>query len=139
MNHPHISHLDQIRQTTRSKRFWYAMLTVYLLALLFLSLSPWLRPASTTSLLSPDKIDHALAYGVLVVILFLCFKKTIINSKSAWIAALLAAIAVGILIELAQTLFAHHRSGSLADAMANAIGAGLGYMTFRLFKFIVHD
>lgn len=139
MNHPRIPQLKRIRQTTRGKRFWYAVLALYLLALLFLSLNPWLRPASTASFLSPDRLDHALAYGGLVIILYLCLQKTIIDSGSAWIAALLAAIAAGILIEFAQTLVTHHRSGSLADAAANAIGAGLGYMAFRLFRFIARD
>lgn len=139
MNHPRIPHLARVRQTTRSKRFWYAMLTLYLLVLLFLSLNPWLRPASTASLLSPDRLDHALAYGGLAVILYLCLQNSIIDSGSAWIVALLAAIAAGILIELAQTLFTPHRSGSFADAVANAIGAGLGYMAFRLFRFIARD
>jgi len=139
MNPPRISHLEKIRQTTRSKRFWYAMLALYLLALLFLSLNPWLRPASTASLLSPDRLGHALAYGGLAVILYLCLRKNIVDSGSAWIAALLVAIAAGIQIELAQTLFTHHRSGSLADAAANVIGAGLGYIAFHLFKFIARD
>ncbi len=113
------------------------MLALYVLALLFLSLNPWLRPASTGALLSPDRLDHALAYGGLAVILFLCFRTILINPDSAWIAALLAAIATGILIEFAQTLFAHHRSGSFADAAANAVGAGLGYMAFRVFEFVM--
>jgi len=115
------------------------MLALYVLALLFLSLNPWLRPASTGVLLSPDRLDHAFAYGGLAVILYLCLQKFIIDSGRAWIAALLAANIVGILIELAQTWFTHHRSGSLSDVVANAIGAGLGYMSFRLFKFIARD
>lgn len=140
MNHPRISHLERVRQTIRGKQFWYVVLALYLLVLLFLSLNPWVRPASGAApLMSPDKFDHVLAYGGLAVIHYLCFQKSIIDSGRAWIAALLAAIVIGILIELAQTLFTHHRSGSFADAVANAIGAGLGYMAFHLFKFIVRD
>lgn len=136
MNHFRIPHLERVWQTSHRKWFWHAVLVLYLLVLLFLSLNPWLRPTSTASLLSPDRLDHALAYGGLAVILYLCLQKSIIDSGRSWIAALLTAISVGVLIELAQTLFTHHRSGSFADAAANAIGAGLGYMVFRLFKFI---
>lgn len=135
MSHPCLP----VLQSTRSNRFWYAVLALYLLVLLFLSLNPWLRPASDASLLSPDKLDHALAYGGLAVILYLCLRKNIADFRNAWIAALLAAIAAGALIELTQALFTHHRSGSFADAAANAIGAGLGYMAFRLFRLIARD
>jgi VanZ family protein len=89
-----------------SGKFWYTVLAGYVSVLGFLSLNPWIRPTSTDSIFSPDKFDHAIAYGGLVIIVFFCFarlKNRYINSaSSAWIAAWLVAVLIGILIEIAQ-------------------------------------
>lgn len=119
-------------------RFWYAVLASYLSVLLFLSLNPWILPASTESIFSPDKLDHAIAYGGLVVILYFCFvtarPKIANHVVSAWVWSLSLAMLTGILIEIAQSLFTRNRTGSVEDAVANAIGALIGFGVFHLVK-----
>lgn len=122
----------------RGGRFWYGVLACYLSVLAFLSLNPWLRPAATAGILSPDKLEHAFAYVLLVSILFLCISKAsnvyLRNTAHAWMAAIFIAVMIGILIEVAQTLFTRDRSGSVGDALANGAGAVLGYFIYNMLQ-----
>ena len=116
-------------------RLWYAVLLCYLSALLFLSLNPWVRPAAGDDLLSPDKLEHALAYGGLAIMVFVCLVRwrngPIGGTAQAWIAALLFSVLVGGMVEIAQTVFTPNRTGSVADALANAVGASLGFVAYQ--------
>jgi VanZ family protein len=111
------------------------VLVSYLLLLGLLSLNPWFRPASNDDLLSPNKVDHALAYGGLAILVFLCINRPRIEYKRAasgeWLAAILIAVTVGILLEATQSLFTDYRNGCVADALVNAIGAILGYVAYN--------
>lgn len=114
------------------------ILAGYLLVLGFLSLNPWVRPASTATVFSPDKLAHVLAYGGLAIILYSYlagqpgrFRNC---SPCAWMAALAGSASIGILIEIAQGLFVAGRAGSLGDAAANVLGAVLGYAVFLVVK-----
>jgi VanZ family protein len=75
-----------------------------------------------------------------VVIVYFCFvysKNKYINSGSrAWVAAWLVAVLIGISIEIAQSLFTTNRSGEMGDAVANAMGAGFGYVVYQGAKLI---
>lgn len=114
---------------------WYAALVVYLAALSVLSLNPWLRPVSRADLFSPDKIDHALAYGGLSILLYFCLSRSrrerVPSDLSIWGAAIGVAVLVGVLLEVCQSLFTRNRAGSVVDAIANAIGALVGYAFFQ--------
>lgn len=122
-------------------KFWYTVLVCYLSILGFFSLNPWIKPASTDSAFSPDKLDHAIAYGGLAIITFFCLTKPSCkytnNISRAWIASLIIAVLIGILIEIAQGLFTYNRTGSTEDAVANAIGALLGYVAYQGAIYIV--
>ena len=122
-------------------RFRYAVLACYLLVLGFFSLNPWIRPTSTENVFSPDKIDHAIAYGGLAIIIFFCFAKLhnryITSTSRAWIAALVTSVLIGILVEIAQSLFTYNRTGSVEDAVANAMGAALGYAAYQGARYIM--
>lgn len=114
--------------------FRYAVLVCYLMVLFFLSLNPWLQPASGQGFFAPDKLDHALAYGGLSLIIFFCLVRSgngyVRSTAHAWMAALLMSVFIGILVETAQGLFMHSRTGSMDDAAANAIGAALGCVAY---------
>jgi VanZ family protein len=105
-----------------------------------MSLNPWLRPETMASAFSPDKLGHALGYGVLVVLVYYF----LVNiggrfrncSPCAWSAALAIAVCFGILVEIAQGLFTTSRTPSVADAVANACGALAGYLGFHAVKFL---
>lgn len=117
----------------------HIMLVAYLLALGFLSLNPWIRPASTGGTFSSDKIDHALAYGGLAVGIYFCLpgpRKDGRHGLPAWMVAVGATTLIGIIMEISQTLFTVNRSGSLEDAAVNALGAVLGYVIFQVVKWL---
>lgn len=140
MNRTINSLIESSRQWVKMVKFWYAALACYLLVLGFLSLNPWVRPASRDEIFSPDKVEHALAYGGLAIIVFFCLIKSrndyIRNTARAWIAAMFISALIGILLEVAQSLFIYNRTGSVEDSVANAIGAGLGYVAYLSVKYI---
>jgi len=96
--------------------FWRALLGIYLSVLGFLSLNPWIRPASGNGSLAPDKVSHALAYGGLSIIIYFCLAKSrngvVCSTARNWLTAIVVAVLIGVLIEIAQTLFVPNRTGS---------------------------
>lgn len=98
------------------------LLALYLAALVFLSLNPWLRPSSAPAVgfLTWDKLDHALAYALLTVILILALR------RCAFAVAALLSMAIGIGLEFGQAWLTETRSFSQFDAYANGFGAALG-------------
>lgn len=122
------------------RKFWYAVLACYLLLLGFLSLNPWVRPVSTNEILSPDKLEHALAYGGMSIIVFFCLASSRsgywCDTLRAWVVALSVSMLIGILVEIVQSLFTSNRTGSVEDAVANAIGAVLGYVFYYAVKYV---
>lgn len=121
-------------------RGWYFVLTCYMLVLSLLSLNPWIRPVSTSGVFSPDKVDHALAYGGLTIILYFCLagsrNRLSGNAVQGWMAAVLISTLTGAVIEVAQSLFTRNRTGSLEDVISNAIGACIGYLAYQTLKFV---
>ena len=115
-------------------RVRYAVLACYLLVLFFLSLNPWVRPVFRDDIFSPDKLEHALAYGGLAILVFFCLNKwrngSIRSTTRGWISAVLFSALIGVFVEIAQSLFTHNRTGSVEDAVANAFGAGLGCVAY---------
>lgn len=121
--------VDALLVRLADNRFWHRVLVAYLAVLAFLSLNPWVRPRATGEVLSPDKLDHAIAYGGLAIIIYLCLRPR--RGYRAWAVAVSGATLTGVLIEVAQSLFTRNRSGSVEDVAANIIGALLGFAVFR--------
>ena len=68
-----------------------------------------------------DKIGHLLAYGVLAA-----WAVQLFASRRALVASLLALIALGVLLELAQAELTAVRKADPRDALANTLGVLLG-------------
>jgi VanZ family protein len=129
-----------INKLMQTGGFWYALLAAYLAVLGFLSLNPWVRPASREGVFSPDKIDHGIAYAGLTIIVYFCLACSragaVWSKRDCWIASILASACFGIFIEIAQSAFTSNRAGSVDDAVANAIGGLIGYGVWRTVSYL---
>lgn len=86
--------------------------------------------------LRPDKIAHLILFGVQSYLLLIGFSK--LPATSGWrrqsaVRAVAISIFYGVSIEWMQVYVFIQRSGDVRDAIANAIGALLGWWLFRKF------
>ncbi|HEY9234908.1 MULTISPECIES: VanZ family protein [Phenylobacterium] len=72
-----------------------------------------------------DKAAHSIAFGLLVVIGLL------MSTHRRWVVAA-AVLALGIAIEIAQGLMPYGRQGDWRDALADAIGVGVGVIVWAI-------
>jgi len=108
---------------------WWLLL--YLVILGFLTLNPWLRPDSNLAIgfIPWDLLDHAVAYGLLSVLMMLTFRqqdRPLIMTSIVITASSL----IGVLFEYCQYWFTSNRQFSFFDAAANVCGAVLGVIVF---------
>lgn len=104
----------------------FQLLTV-LAALITIYMS--LRPGfSTGGLPHMDKVKHLLTYALMAALARMGWPRL----WGGWI--VLGFIAMGVALELAQHFMALGRTGSLADALANAAGAVLAISLFHFFR-----
>ena len=79
----------------------------------------------------PDKLAHAIAYGVLALLLLLGnFYASTPNRRWRTAASLLFCLGFGIMLEFIQYYFFPARQFEYLDMLANAIGISLGWMTY---------
>lgn len=113
-------------------------------ALLWLSVITWLSvmpnlQLPTVKFFAPDKLGHAGAYGLLSCLLLYGFTR-LQAAKGAGLGAretggiLAFAAAYGVLMEFVQYAFVPGRYYEYGDMLANATGALLGWLVFRLFS-----
>jgi VanZ family protein len=114
------------------------LLVIYMAALAFLSLNPWVRPSSEPAVgwIPWDKIDHAVAYAVLIVIAILAFQREIRGFGLLMAVAASFSAATGVLLEFCQSWLTETRSFSPFDAYANGLGAVIGVAGFWSFRFL---
>jgi len=84
--------------------------------------------------LKPDKITHLVIFGILAYLLLAAFyhesaPHTLRLHAVLW--ALLITISYGVLTEVLQTYVFIKRFGDVRDAMANALGAVLGWYLYK--------
>jgi VanZ family protein len=72
-----------------------------------------------------DKAAHSIAFGLLVVVGLL------MSTHRRW-AVVLAVLGLGIAIEIAQGLMPYGRQGDWRDALADAIGVGVGVVVWAI-------
>ncbi|MDD5411248.1 MAG: VanZ family protein [Methylobacter sp.] len=111
---------------------WWWLLLFYLVVLGFLSLNPWLRPNPEQAIgfIAWDLLDHAVAYGLLSVLLMSAFIKRR-RSLAMTFMVVVAASLIGVLFEYCQYWFTSTRQFSFYDAVANIFGSVLGVAAFQ--------
>jgi VanZ family protein len=114
------------------------LLVLYVAALAFLSLNPWVRPSSEPAVgwIPWDKVDHVVAYAGLAVITILALQREIRGFGLLMAVAAFFAAATGVLLEFCQSWLTETRSFSPFDAYANGAGAAIGVAGFWCFRFL---
>lgn len=85
-----------------------------------------------------DKWQHALAYLVLSSSFLFAFKKSTLLSRKLTMQVILIAGLYGLFLEFVQYQFFSRRFFDWADALANVLGALLGFVVFRLANKVFH-
>jgi VanZ family protein len=91
--------------------------------------------------LKPDKIVHLILFGVFSYLLLRGFnlqKSYSSINKNAVALALFISIAYGALVEVLQSTLFIHRTGDVRDAIANALGAFIGYWLYKKYSFKIN-
>ncbi|MGZ8215845.1 VanZ family protein [Methylomagnum sp.] len=119
------------------------LLFLYLLILAFLSLNPWVRPSDAKALgfVAWDKISHALAYGLLTILINFAFPKQA-RGRYSLIISIVTAAGIGIFAEYCQAWLTSTRSFSWLDASANGLGAvtgAAGYWVYQALSGIIRQ
>ncbi len=86
-----------------------------------------------------DKWEHTFAYFVLTFSFLLAFKKKGKLTTKVSVMVLLVAGFYGLSLEMIQFQFFEYRVFEWADAIANLLGAILGFLLFRLFRTKISD
>ena len=104
---------------------------VWALLILYLSTGPGISlPVKWWDLLAPDKIGHAVFYGILVILILWGFgQQAPLSQKIAW-GVVLGASAYGIGMEVIQYAFFPGRYFEVLDIIANIIGTIAGLIIF---------
>lgn len=115
----------------RLKSYWPAV--GWMIAIIYLSTT------SSKSFPSSDWMDwfkldkwiHALLYFVLFILSYLPYLNRKEGSKNAYWTFALAAVLLGVVLELVQAYVLVDRSGDVPDAIANTVGVILGFVFIR--------
>lgn len=97
---------------------------------IYIALLAWLSlrtPGTGASIDGIDKLYHAIAYGGLMVLIGIAA-----GPHRRW-RALAVTLAIGIVMEAAQGAFTASREPSLADIVANSVGALCALLALRFF------
>lgn len=78
-----------------------------------------------------DKLVHAGLFGVQAILLGLALM-SMVNVRTAFLVALIVAIAYGGIIELLQGEMRMGRDADIFDLFADAVGAGIAYALLRM-------
>jgi glycopeptide antibiotics resistance protein len=84
--------------------------------------------------LKPDKLVHLVIFGIQCWLLIWGFsrqQKYLKLKNNPVMPALILTISYGALVEILQSLIFIQRSGDIRDAIANALGALLGWLLYR--------
>ncbi|HBS27776.1 MAG TPA: hypothetical protein DD827_11760 [Gammaproteobacteria bacterium] len=101
----------------RYQKFWVTLGGFLVVAIIVGSLYPLELPSEISL---SDKIQHAIAYGVLTSWFLLIF-----HGRRAWLKVVVCALLLGALIELAQS-FTDFRFAEWLDMAANTFGVVFG-------------
>jgi len=115
------------------KKYWF--IPAIMVALGIFALSTFLAaPIQVEGVSHLDKWQHTFAYFVLSFSFLLAFKKNNILTQRVSLMILLLSGLYGLMLEFAQYQFFENRFFDLADAVANVLGAVIGYLFFSLIR-----
>ena len=104
-----------------------------LVAIGIFALSTFLTiPVQVEGVSHVDKWHHTFAYFVLSFSFLLAYKRTHRLTKQISILVLLSSAGYGLALELVQYLFFEYRYFEWVDALANVLGAIIGFVLFRI-------
>ena len=104
-----------------------------LIAIGIFALSTFLTiPVQVEGVSNVDKWQHTFAYFVLSFSFLLAYKRTHRLTKQISILVLLSSAGYGLALELVQYLFFEYRYFEWVDALANVLGAIIGFVLFRV-------
>jgi len=108
----------------RNLIIWAGFYLVWILLLIWMSLTSTQSPVQTDLIAYEDKISHALAYAVLA---FLGERtwRNLPMARRAWLWSLFVALFIGAALEIAQMTFTRARTAEWGDLIADGVGAGL--------------
>src|SRR4030042_3325788 len=109
---------------------WWLLFFTWGSPIAWLSLTPT-PPVIKNLLLGSDKFQHLAAYGMLTLLGGRAFGGIIDGRIRSWLIAAVVAAAFGILMEIAQLIFARNRIAAIGDVLAGVTGAAAGYLFFR--------
>ena len=92
-------------------------------------------PSLAIGTITWDKIDHAIAYSGLSLLLMLAYR----HHRPLWqmsLIVLLTCTLVGVLLEYCQLWFTSTREFSYYDALANSVGAAIGIILFWCYALV---
>lgn len=122
----------------RSASLRWFIFACYLIILFWLSLMPD-PPTPKIELLAWDKMQHALAYGLLTAVGGWVLFAHISSRWRIWLGAALFAVFCGGLLEILQGLLTRTRQPDILDLLADGVGivivAALGLLLQKRFNF----
>lgn len=103
-----------------------ALLAIWMGCLIWSSLASHLPPIPR--ILAWDKLQHLLAYAILMFFSGRFFKSLLKNRLKGWIIGFIFTLGFGLLIEIGQETLSTSRHADWKDLVANALGAGLVFL-----------
>jgi VanZ family protein len=111
----------------KPERKWLILFGLWFFLIAWLSLQSGL-PSIEIEVLSWDKFQHAMAFGVLTWLGGMAFQHRFRNRVRGWTWVLLLSLLYGGSIEIAQRTLTSSRAAEWGDLLADATGAGLIYI-----------
>ena len=122
------------------KHFWYTVLWLVVLTILSLLPGNDIPTSNWLEQIHADKIVHVGMYAMLTFLLLLSMSHWKKKEFSHWRKAfpfIIFAMSYGVSMELMQLFFTDSRKFEVADMVANAGGAFIGFFVFRFFSKIL--
>jgi VanZ family protein len=115
----------QVNPPLRVRRLWLAVGVLLVAAICILSLMPESGEQDATRPEGTDKVEHVLAYGLLMF-----WFAHLEPEKRGRIRLAVGIMGMGVALECLQGLIGH-REFSVADLAANAVGIAIGWIAAR--------
>jgi glycopeptide antibiotics resistance protein len=128
-------HIKQSLDNSKNKAYMYFVPAgLWALLIMFVCLvSPKYIPVVKFDLFSPDKIAHALLFGILCLFLIWGLNKNNFLTHKNMLLLTLSTIGYGAIIEFLQMISRNGRQADIDDIIANSFGALLIYLFYSIY------